>query len=67
MRRTLFALMAFALGVSLVLAAVEIGMRAVGIGYPIFFVPHPVAGARMWPNLTAWYGLEGGGGTERSE
>jgi len=60
MRRTLFALMAFALGVSLVLAAVEIGMRAVGIGYPIFFVPHPVAGARMWPNLTAWYGLEGG-------
>ncbi|MCS5636253.1 MAG: SGNH/GDSL hydrolase family protein [Myxococcota bacterium] len=34
-------------------------MRIAGIGYPMFWAPEPVAGARMWPNLKAWYDLEG--------
>ena len=61
MRKTVFALLSIAIGAFLALASVEIGMRVLGISYPIFFVPHPVAGARMRPNLKAWYTLEGQG------
>jgi len=64
MRSALFALLSIALGLSAVFVSVEIGMRVVGISYPIFFVPHPVAGARMWPGLKAWYTLEGEGFVE---
>jgi hypothetical protein len=64
MRSALFALLSIALGLSAVFVCVEIGMRVVGISYPIFFVPHPVAGARMWPGLKAWYTLEGEGFVE---
>ncbi len=61
MRTALFALLSIALGLSAVFVCVEIGMRVMGISYPIFFAPHPVAGARMWPGLKAWYTLEGEG------
>ncbi len=41
------------------LFCLEIGMRIAGISYPMFWVPEPVAGGHMWPNLKAWYEIEG--------
>jgi len=59
MRKIAFALLSLAIGAFAAFAFVEIGMRILGIAYPLFVVPDSVAGVRMWPNLKAWYTLEG--------
>ncbi|MEO1934856.1 MAG: hypothetical protein ABGX04_08755 [Myxococcales bacterium] len=61
LRTFVLALIKIAIGVAIGLASVEVGLRSFGISYPIFFVPDPIAGARMWPNLKAWYTHEGRG------
>ena len=60
MRKIVFILLSLAIGVFIVVLSLEIGLRVLGIGYPLFVHPHPVAGLRMWPNLEAWWTLEGG-------
>jgi len=58
--RTFFMASATALfAIIFALICLEVGMRVAGISYPLFYLPEPVAGAYLWPNLKAWYELEG--------
>ena len=59
MRKILFVLATISVGLVLSVLLIEGGLRLVGFTYPIFFVPDPVGGGHMWPNLKAWWTQEG--------
>ena len=59
MRKLLFVVATIGFGLVLSVLVIEVGMRVLGVSYPIFWLSDSVGGGHMWPNLKGWWTQEG--------
>lgn len=64
MRRIFKRLALVAFGVAIGLVVVEIGLRLLGVSYPLPFAADPHTGVRLRPNFSGWWTKEGRGWIE---
>ena len=58
-RRVLRRLLALMLGTLFAFVIAEIGLRTLGVSYPLPYVPDPYCSSRLRPGMTAWFTKEG--------